>query len=293
MFKLGFHQLAHHKTGVHLKRVSLLAAVLVTAAFTTAVAFGGTHTKMGGLPTIDVAMDGSSISVSGNLESGAVNIHSTSTGSTPGAPLFVRLNPGVTADQVIAFLQTKQAADPNNVEPYGAIVLDPGQSTEDIQTVLQPADYVAFDSAGNNPAQWPHTTFTISENSFPQKLPAAQQWQKSGEFRFTGPGTLHNGEVIRASNAGFLVHMDIAFGVKSKATGRQLVKALKAGKDSAAAKLSNHQFFSLFGPLSHGAVSQFVFDAKPGWYVEACFMDTQDGREHTKLGMERLVHVIN
>jgi hypothetical protein len=31
---------------------------------------------------------------------------------------------------------------------------------------------------------------------------------------------------------------------------------------------------------------------KPGFYVEACFMDTQDGREHVQLGMERLIRIV-
>jgi hypothetical protein len=35
-----------------------------------------------------------------------------------------------------------------------------------------------------------------------------------------------------------------------------------------------------------------VLHAKPGYYVEVCHMDTQDGREHTRLGMERLIRVV-
>ena len=34
-------------------------------------------------------------------------------------------------------------------------------------------------------------------------------------------------------------------------------------------------------PASPGAMQQEVLNAKPGYYVQACFMDTQDGREHT------------
>ncbi|HME05212.1 MAG TPA: hypothetical protein VKG38_19470 [Solirubrobacteraceae bacterium] len=30
---------------------------------------------------------------------------------------------------------------------------------------------------------------------------------------------------------------------------------------------------------------------QPGWYVEACFMETQDGRDHTLLGMERIIRI--
>ena len=45
-------------------------------------------------------------------------------------------------------------------------------------------------------------------------------------------------------------------------------------------------------PASPGALQQSELHAKPGYYVEACFMDTQDGREHTQLGMERVVRVV-
>ena len=56
-----------------------------------------------------------------------------------------------------------------------------------------------------------------------------------------------------------------------------------------------HALFLRFfgsGPVSHGGMQQSVLNAPPGYYVEACFMNTQDGREHTQLGMERLVRVV-
>jgi hypothetical protein len=34
-----------------------------------------------------------------------------------------------------------------------------------------------------------------------------------------------------------------------------------------------------------------VVNVRPGFWVLACFMDTQDGREHTRLGMERVIHI--
>ena len=268
----------------------------MAAAITTAVAFGAVGTKTGGLPTIAAVTTGSSITVSGELVSGAVDVHTLATGKVSGDAIFVRLNPGVTADQFLAVFDSPKFNDPNNIAPYGSIVLDAdeGPGTNDVETILQPGDYVAFDGAADNPAKWPHTTFSIEPSVSPQKLPAAQQWQKSVEFRFRGPGTLHAGQVIRASNAGWLVHMSIGFQVKNRAQGYQVIRLLRAGQDSKAGKLaSGPGFMSLFGPVSHGAVQQFVLKAKPGWYVEACFMDTQDGREHTQLGMERLIHVVS
>jgi hypothetical protein len=39
-------------------------------------------------------------------------------------------------------------------------------------------------------------------------------------------------------------------------------------------------------------MQQAVLNVKTGWYVEACFVDMQDHREHTQLGMLRLVRVV-
>ena len=276
-----------------MKLATILAAALVAVVLTATTALGA---KTGGLPVIDVTTDGSSISVDGGLVSGAVDVHVVATGQS-GAPLFVRLKDGVTADQFLAFLGTNKAHDPNNVADYGAIVFDAGvgPGTHDVDTILQPGDYVALDTAANNPADWPHTTFTIADNSSPMSLPAAQQWQKSVEFKFRGPGTLHAGQTIRVSNVGWVVHMMGGFQVKSPAEGHQAIKYLRAGNNNAVGKIigaNGGNFVDLFGPVSHGAVQQFVLDVKPGWYVIACFMDTQDGREHTRLGMERLIHIV-
>jgi hypothetical protein len=45
-------------------------------------------------------------------------------------------------------------------------------------------------------------------------------------------------------------------------------------------------------PVSTGALQQQTLDVRPGTYVLACFMDTQDGREHTQLGMVDIVKVV-
>ena len=31
---------------------------------------------------------------------------------------------------------------------------------------------------------------------------------------------------------------------------------------------------------------------QPGYWVLACFMNTQDGRDHTQLGMERVIRIV-
>ena len=43
--------------------------------------------------------------------------------------------------------------------------------------------------------------------------------------------------------------------------------------------------------MSNEAFQQETITAKPGWYVQACFMETQDKRDHTRLGMERIIRI--
>ena len=244
-------------------------------------------------PVLTIKMNGSSIQVGGQQVSGAVDVRSTVSGESHGTAILVRLNKGVTQSQFLKALQMA-GKDPNAVQLFGAIVFDyttPKGKTTNVDTVLQPAKYVALDVAGKGQPRF--TQFTVTKSSSPAKLPAAAATTKSIEFGFRGSSTLKNKTVVRSINEGWLVHMNDFMGVKSRKDGLKLVAGLRAGKSfKVLHKYLNSSFFELFGPVSHGAVQQQVLKAKPGYYVEACFMNTQDGREHTQLGMERLVKVV-
>jgi hypothetical protein len=95
---------------------------------------------------------------------------------------------------------------------------------------------------------------------------------------------------VRVQNDGFLVHMVDGIAVKNAAAAGKLTALLRAGKDKQAQRLATG-FVSFAGPLSQGGVQQQVLHAKPGTYVLVCFMNTQDGREHTQLGMERTIRI--
>jgi hypothetical protein len=97
--------------------------------------------------------------------------------------------------------------------------------------------------------------------------------------------------LVRFENEGYLVHMDIAFPVKSKAVAQKAVKLLLAGKEKQLEKLIAGPPVGFAGPVSTGSFQQETITAKPGWYVQACFMETQDGRDHTLLGMERIIKI--
>ena len=243
------------------------------------------------LPTLTLTITKSSITVGGSTESGAVNVMTTATGiKEPSAVLFL-IKPGVTSTEVETGL--KGSKDPNRTVKYGSIVFDaevPTGKSGEAQTYLQPGQYLALvPNEGKGAAA--HTFFTVTPSASPAALPAPQATIRSIEFGFLGPKTLHDGELVRFEDEGFLIHMDVAFPVKSQGAAKQVVQALLTGHEKGLQKLAAGAPFEFQGPVSHEAFQQETITAKPGWYVQACFMETQDGRDHTRLGMERIIKI--
>ena len=159
-----------------------------------------------------------------------------------------------------------------------------------------PGNYVALDFGpnqnSNSSAPPPYANFTVAQATTPAALPQADATISTIEFGFKGATTLKNGSVVRTTNHGYLVHMAVAVGVKNTAQAKKVMALLRAGKDNQAQKLASEAFISLAGVFSPGGVVQQTLHAKPGVYVLACFMDTQDNREHTQLGMLRMIKVV-
>ena len=126
----------------------------------------------------------------------------------------------------------------------------------------------------------------------PGALPAAQATEKTIEYDFTGPIVLKVGEVVRFENEGYLVHMDLGLAVKSRKAALKVVKGLFTGREKGLEKLVAGPPANFAGPLSSGGLQQETITAKPGFYVQACFMPSQDGKPHTLLGMERIIKII-
>ncbi len=257
---------------------------------------GGAAAQAATLPTISATVSPTTIAVSGALQSGAVNIASTATGGKEPNVVFVRLNPGVGVNEVFTFLATNKASkDPNTITKFGSIVFDAeagrGKPTE-AQTILAAGQYIALNAEGEQSAKWARSSFAVAASPTPAGLPVAQATEKTIEYGFRGPSVLHVGEVVRFENEGYLVHMDLALSVKSKKAALKVIKGLATGNEKGLEKLAAGPPANFAGPLSSEAFQQEVITAKPGWYVQVCFMPTQDGRPHTLLGMERVIKIV-
>ncbi|HEY5046307.1 MAG TPA: hypothetical protein VII53_10665 [Solirubrobacteraceae bacterium] len=277
-----------------MKRLTLLLAVTATSLLAVSGTIAtGSAAASSPLPTLTLTITKSSITVGGTTQSGAVNVISTATGVKEANVILVLLKPGATFEEAEAAIQ-KAHGDTNVVDKYGSLVFDaevtPGHSSE-AQTYLQPGHYVAV-LPGEGKGSKAHALFTVTAAAAPAALPTPQATIRSIEFGFRGPSTLHDGELVRFENEGFLVHMDVAAPVKNMKAAKQAIKDLLAGKEKAVGKLIVGPPAGFAGPLSHEAFQQETITAKPGIYVEVCFMDTQDGRSHSTLGMERIIKIV-
>ena len=267
---------------------SLIVVSSVVAACVVGLAGVAGASAASTLPTLNVAVTGKTgIAVSGSTTSGAVSVTSTFSGKGQGAFGLVRLNDGVSFPEALHAVQSHHG-DPNALTPFGSLLVA-ADAPGTVQTVLAPGNYVALNLTGNGPAA-NVAQFTVTPSSSPAALPAAAATETSIEFGFKGPSVLHDGTMVRVENDGYLVHMDSLIGARNKADAGKIVALLKAGKDNKAEKLATG-FVDLMDPASPGAMQQQILDAKPGYYVQACFMSTQDGREHTTLGMERVIRI--
>jgi len=271
---------------------SLVVITSVVAACVVALAGGVTAASATStLPTLNLALTGKTgIKVSGSEVSGAVNVAATFSGKGQGQAVLVRLNPNEPAPQAladgIAAIQSHHG-DLNALTTTGnAIVVSMG-APGTVQTLLTPGNWAALNATGNQPAA---VTFTVSKSASPAALPTPGAAVKPIEFGFTGANTLHEGELVRFENDGFLVHEIVGIRVKNTATAAAEIKALKAGNQKLARRLAS-DFVSFAGPLSPGGMQQETITAMRGVYVLACFMDTQDHREHIQLGMERMIKI--
>jgi hypothetical protein len=266
-----------------------LAPWAVSQAATTSAGAGQAR-PASALPVIHVAMTGKKITVSGALQSGGVRVASSVTGESSGQPTFIRLDPGVTVAQFERALPAI-GADPNNLYGIGRIVMSAmaPKGTSSVQVSLAPGHYVAGDIAPSGVP--PLAAFTVTPASAPARLPRPAATVAAIEFAFRGASRLHDGELVRFENRGFLVHMIVAMRGSSLAGARQIARLLYQGRDRQAQKLSSG-FASYANLLSHAAAQQLIVSSKPGYWVLACFMDTQDGREHTQLGMERVIRIV-
>jgi len=270
----------------------VVAAVALAAVASGLVLMTASSVAAGSLPTLTLGLTKNTITVGGSEVSGAVNIVTTVTGESNDSPALLLLKPGVTAAQFAAAAQrTVGKGSPfDALDPYASIVFDgfAAQGTPSrAETWLPPGTYVALEN-GNG-----HAVFTVTPNATPALLPAPGAEIDAIDFGFRGASTLHDGELVRFKDDGYLIHMFLFQQVKSVADAAKAEALLLAGNPKEATKKYGIGAGGEFaGPLSHAELQQEVVNEPPGIYVIACAMNAEDGRDHYELGMFRTITIV-
>lgn len=272
-----------------MQRKRALIAGLIVASAAAAAAPAAASAKVN---TLTLKMTGKTIAVVGKAPtSGAVTVISKVSAQSGASPTLAKLQPGGTFAKAVN-AANKHNGDTNYSRPYATILFstEAAPGTSSAQTVLTPGHWVAVDTQGSKPARWPHVSFTVTKAAHPGKLAKPRAIVRAVEFGFAGPATLTDGTMVRFTNSGFLDHMITAIHAPSKAAADSIVQLLKLGKDDQAQAHATG-FQTPLADVSSGGLVQEKINWTPGYYVLACFMRTQDGREHTRLGMVREIAV--
>jgi hypothetical protein len=241
-------------------------------------------------PVLTFKMNGKKVVIGGTRKSGAVKVVFTVTGEASGDPTLARIDPGASVAEFLSHLPAI-GNDPNNLYGIAQAVMSTqaNKGTSSAWVNLTPGTYVALDIASGGVP--PLTVFTVTRAAHPAALPKPGATIASYEFGFSGAAKIADGEVVRWQNNGFVVHMIVGAEASSLANADKLAADLKAGNDNAAMALAINSY-SWDNVLSHGQSFETKVSQPAGFWVIACFMDTQDGREHTTLGMEKVIEIV-
>lgn len=273
-----------------MKRTALGAAALSIAAVASGLVLTTSAVAAGSLPTLKITMTPKTITARGDHDSGAVEINTVVTGEKSDSPTMVRLKPGVTL-QEFGKLGSKlgdnkplDVLDPYATIVYSAAVIAQG-TTSSSQAVLTPGTYVVLgDGSG-------HAVFTVRASANPASLPKPAATVTAIDFAYRGAKTLHDGELVRFENDGYMIHMFQWAQAKNTAAATKAETMLLSGDLRGAMRDETNQG-AFTGPLSTGSIEQRVVTEPPGVYVLFCAMTSQDGRQHFQLGMFRTIRIV-
>ena len=173
-------------------------------------------TPAAALPVLTLKMTGKVIAVGGSLESGAVRVVSTVTdkaeAANGAAPTLLRLDPGVTLRGVLQGV--RQAGEQPQLRPQRPVrlcadrLLPPGQPWDELRrsSTSTPGNYVAIDLGTNGHAAQHHVHHR-QVGAPGRAAQAGRRRSRRSSSASRSPAKLHDGELVKWANAGFLVHM--------------------------------------------------------------------------------------
>ena len=275
-------------------------AVVAISSITALLALAGGLLAAGSaqastLPTLTLTLTKTSITVGGATQSGAVNVVTTGhAASRKGRAILFLLKPGATVAEVETALKNGAGKDPNKASKYGTIVFDeeasPGKTNE-AQTYLQPGSVRCPRRRRRRRAEAQRALHGDRLPHHParcrRRRPRSARSSSASVDRARGTTASSCALKTKASSCTWTSCSPSRATRPPSRSSRICWPGRKRGSKS-----SSPGNRSAPGRFRMKPSSRTTITAKPGWYVQACFMETQDGRVHTRLGMERIIRIV-
>ena len=258
--------------------VSLLVVGLL--AFGATAAFAQDET-----PTLTIEKTAEGFVVLAEAPAGPVTVTIANNTDAPTAPMFARLNEGVTAEQFAEAIAGDPFAALELVALYGGIEIAPN-SSESLTIAFAPGTQVLVDFASEAPEA---PSFVVADGEAGAE-PETNVEVNLLDFAFSFPLQLEAGEQTwLVENEGTQWH---EFGIAkiddsmSVADLRTMISGITTGE----AEPEGDLFF--FAPMTPGERVWLNMDLEPGTYVIGCFLpDFHSGHAHAELGMVQIFNV--
>lgn len=238
------------------------------------------------IPTVTVEITADGISVPAEVPSGVVSFVMQNTSGADGSPEIVRLNDGVTVDQL-----NEALASGDDMAALALVSLQgaPSASVDNKVTYnLTPGNYVAALFPENGPPVV--QSFTSGADSG-AAAPSADVSAQLVDFQFLIPDEIKAGpQVWQIENKGDQWHEMGILKFNEGATMDDLMAMLQSEESSGPPPFEDVAFWSPMGP---GQTAWVTWDLPAGEYTVVCFLPdlNGDGAPHLAHGMTRTLTV--
>jgi hypothetical protein len=265
-----------------------MAAVLLAAACSTPPP---TATPVP-MPAVTVEVSDAGISAPAEMPAGLVAVTVNNSGQAPHAPLFARLNDGVTQEQFMETMTTDESgmAALALVSLLGGAQVQPGASQQ-MTFDFKPGNYIALDM-GEGPPQIANFTATAGSGAAPAE-PVAAVNADLIDFQFALPDQIKAGaQTWKIENKGGQWHEMAIFKLNEGVTVEDLMAMMMSGEEPDGPPPFEEMAF--WAPMSQGERAWLTVDLPPGVYTVLCFLPdfaSDPPKSHLEHGMVRTLTV--
>jgi hypothetical protein len=273
--------------GALLAALALLAGALLLLGPARA---GAQTAGRASLVVLTTGPDDVTVTPGATLPAGATDVTMRNTGRRPAFMVLVRMNPGVTLDQLRAFANRTMDIPEDLITIVTSQFVDPGGRFQTGVT-LAAGNYLVLGNAPDGKGLGPVAEVTVGPEVSSAAPARATARLTLFDYGFKGPAKISGRSTLQITNNGRNFHFVAGIRLKAGVSADGVIRSL-TGRGPAL-RGEPGQFLNLIGIVSPGTTNAVKLRLPPGRYVIACFFSDRhsNGHEHASFGMARKLTV--